>query len=199
IRHSMKRAGFPKVEFLEDRTMLAGPDPTVVPDPLWKPTSTDLGDVQHGPMANLGDTLVGVYQSFLSHQGQTNQLAGQYPLLQFQGNSVLIGVNSLGGDFNQFQTSLQNLGLQVVASSALYGRVDGWLPVSQLPTVAQMAQTMSGHPIYKPVTNAVYQGVAYNEAETAMFADVARTQFGVDGAGRRIGMLVCGVRYVVGA
>src|SRR5438309_5982739 len=76
-RHSMKRSGFPKVEFLENRQLLSGGDPTVLPAPYWKPTSSDIGDVQHGPMANMGEYLIGVYESFLTHQGQTSQLASQ--------------------------------------------------------------------------------------------------------------------------
>ena len=48
---------------------------------------------------------------------------------------------------------------------------------------------MSGQANYKPIVDANYQGVAYNEAETSMFADVARTQFNVDGTGVTIGVL----------
>ena len=48
---------------------------------------------------------------------------------------------------------------------------------------------MSGQPIYYPELNAVYQGIAYNEAETSMFADVARTEFDVDGTGVTVGVL----------
>src|SRR5262249_53404675 len=38
-RHTMNRSGFPKVEFLEERQLLSGPDPSL-PPPLWQPTST---------------------------------------------------------------------------------------------------------------------------------------------------------------
>src|SRR5262249_47320114 len=42
---------------------------------------------------------------------------------------------------------------------------------------------------YKPRSSAVYQGIAYNEAETSLFADVARGQFNVDGTGVTVGVL----------
>ena len=49
---------------------------------------------------------------------------------------------------------------------------------------------MSGQPIYKPTCKPpIYQGEAYNQAETSMFADVARTEFNVDGTGVTIGVL----------
>ena len=187
-KSSPKRQGFLGIESLESRRLLTGGGQTL-PAPYFIPTSSDISNVQNGPMANMGEYLIGVYESYLSHQGQTSQLPGEYPLLQFQGDSVLIAVNSLGGDFSQFQTSLQNLGLKVVSSSSYYGEVDGWLPVSQLPTVAEMAQTMSGHPVYTPLAGSEYQGIAYNEAETSLFADTARTQYGVDGTGVTLGVL----------
>ena len=43
-----------------------------------------------------------------------------------------------------------------------------------------------------------FQGVAYNEAETSMFADVARTQFGVDGTGVTVGVLSDSVNQFAG-
>ena len=182
------RQGFLGIESLESRRLLSGGG-TPLPAPYWTPTSSDISNVQSGPMANLGQDLIGVYESYLSHQGQTSQLPGQFPTLRFQGTSVLIAVNSLGGDFSQFQTSLQNLGMKVVASSSYYGEVDGWLPINNLPTVAEMAQTMAGRPVYTPQANQEYQGVAWNEAEVSTLADVARTQYNVDGTGVTLGVL----------
>ena len=58
---------------------------------------------------------------------------------------------------------------------------------------------MSGEAIYKPVTRATtFQGVANNEAQISMFADVARTQFGVDGTGVNIGVLSNSVSQFAG-
>ena len=48
---------------------------------------------------------------------------------------------------------------------------------------------MAGQANLLSVVLASYQGEADNEAETSMFADVARTQFNVDGTGVTIGVL----------
>ena len=156
-------------------------------NPVWKPSSTNLADVQNGPMANMGSALINVYQTFNNLGGNVSQLAAKHPQLQFKGNSVLVGVNSGGGDFGQFTSSLTNLGMQITASSAFYGLDEGYLPITQLPTVAESPLTMSGHPIYRPAVN--YQGTANNEAETTTFSNVARQQFGVDGTGVTVGVL----------
>ena len=52
-----KRRGFPRLEVLEERQLLSGGTP-------WHPTSTNLADVQNGPMANLGSQLINLYEAF---------------------------------------------------------------------------------------------------------------------------------------
>ncbi|HZW35120.1 MAG TPA: S8 family serine peptidase, partial [Isosphaeraceae bacterium] len=197
-RHTMKRPGFPKVEILEDRLVLSGSDATL-PTPLWHPTSTNLFDAQNGPMANLGVGTVQIYQAFVQSQGNAAALAAEFPSVEFSNGLVGLQVKSLGGDFTQFVTSLQNVGMQLTADSSLYGLVDGYAPVNALPTIAEMAQTESGQLIYKPSVDASnYQGEAYNEAETSMFADVARSEFGVDGTGVTVGVLSDSVSQYAG-
>ena len=183
-KKNARRQGFSRLEWLEGRVLLSGGGGG---NPVWKPTSTNLADVQNGPMANMGQDLIGVYQTFLHSSGDVSQLPAKFPLLQFKGNSVFVGVNSGGGDFQQFTSSLTNMGMQITASSAYYGLDEGYMPITQLPTVAQSPLTMSGHPIYKPVLS--YQGTANNEAETTTFSNVARQQFGVDGTGVTVGVL----------
>ena len=52
-------------------------------------------------------------------------------LVQIQGTSVGISVkDSNAADFNTLVTSLQNAGMQITASSATYGIVEGFLPVA---------------------------------------------------------------------
>ena len=102
---------------------------------------------------------------------------------------VGLQVKSLGGDFSQFETQLTDVGMQVTTASSYYGVVEGFAPVNALPTIAEMPQTMSGQVLYKPIYRGEYQGEAYNEAETSMYADAARTEFNVDGTGVTIGVL----------
>ena len=190
-RKSPKRSGLPRIEFLEDRRLLSGGNNTSnpIPAPVWHPTDTNLFDAQNGPMANLGVGLVNIYQAFVQSGGQTSQLATQFPNIQFSGGMVGLQVKSLGGDFTQFSKQLQSLGMQFTATSAYYGLVVGYAPVSQLPTIASLPQTQSGQALYRPTLSGNYQGEAYNEAETSMFADVARTEFNVDGTGVTIGAI----------
>ena len=63
-----RRLGFLKLEFLEERVLLA-----TTP---WLPTSSNLADVQNGPMANAGQDLINIYQASLS--GGTSTLASQF-------------------------------------------------------------------------------------------------------------------------
>ena len=55
-RKNPKRSDLPRVEFLEERRLLSGSGDgsNGIPAPLWHPTTTNLFDIQHGPMANLG-------------------------------------------------------------------------------------------------------------------------------------------------
>ena len=140
----------------------------------WVASSLELADVHNGPMANLGQQMIGVYQSFESSGGQTSQLASQYPSFSFRGTSILAQFKEATPNFNEFQTELESLGLQVTVSSPSYGVVVGWIPMSQLPTAAQMPDVLNGAPLDKPVLR--YQGTANNEGDTAMFADVAHSR-----------------------
>lgn len=177
--------GIPQIEPLERRRLLnAGP---------WQPTSTLLTDAQNGPMANLGGTLIGVYSSYTNNHGDMAKVAAAYPLLQFNGSMVKAGINSGGNDFNALLTSLKNLGMQVSASSATYGLIEGYVPINQLPTVARLPQTMSGHPIYTP--SIAYKGIANNESATAISATTLQGT-GVTGAGITVGVLSDSVNRV---
>jgi large repetitive protein len=187
-----KRQGQPTIEFLESRTLLAGDGggaTQAIPAPLWRPSNTNLFDAQNGPMANLGTGLVGIYKTYVQSGGNTSQLAADFPTIEFNHGMVGVQVKSLGGDFNQFVTSLKDVGMNITTSSSYYGLAEGWAPVNALPTIAELDQTEAGQAAYYPQTRGEFQGVAYNEAETSLFADAARTQFNVDGTGVTVGVL----------
>jgi hypothetical protein len=185
---SSGRQGFPRIESLEDRRLLSGGDTTLTP--LWQPTSTNLLDAQNGPMANLGVGIVNVYAAYAQNGNSADGLQAQFPQDEFQNGMVGLQLKSLGGDFSQYVSQLTEVGMNVTTSSAYYGLVEGFAPVNELPTIAQLAQTQSGSVIMNPIVHASnYQGAAYNEAETSMFADVARSQFKVDGTGVTVGVL----------
>jgi hypothetical protein len=183
-----KREGSPRIEVLEERRLLSGNNN--IPPPIWEPTSTNPFDAQHGPLANLGTDAVSIYKAFVQSGGNTSQLATEFPAIEFKNGEMGLQVKSVGGDFNQFTTQLTDLGMTIATSSAYYGLVEGFAPINELQSIARMAQTEAGQPIYHPVYNSSpFQGVAYNESETSEFADVARSQFNVDGTGVTVGVL----------
>jgi hypothetical protein len=189
-RKTPRRKDLPAIEFLEARTLLAGNnggDATAIPAPLWKPTSTNLFNIDDGPMANMGQQLIQIYQSYVESGGSTSQLAGQNPTIEFNNGMVGVQVKSLGGSFTSFVSNLQDAGLHVTDTSAYYGVATGWAPVNELPTIAEMQQTMAGQPLTYPVYH--FTGEADNEAEAATFSDVAQTEFNLSGAGVTIGVI----------
>ncbi len=122
-------------------------------------------------------------------------LAAQFPLLQFQGNMVSIQVNGTG-DINAFASALKNLGVQVSQTSAKYGMVVGYAPISALPEIAQLPTTLDASPNYKPSYS--FQGTADDEGLHALQADTAAAQFGVTGQGVTVGVLSNSVSQFAG-
>ncbi len=190
-----RRVKAPRLEFLEDRTMLAAGVVTntiTQPPTQWKPTDNNLADWQNGPMANEGQDLVNIYQEY--QQYTTNPGGGAFQskyadLIEFQGNSVGVDVNTWG-NFTTAETSLVNLGMQVFGSDPKYGIISGWMPINELPTLARMPQVISAAPLFKPVARYTgYQGIAYNEALTTLQADTASNQYNVDGTGVTVGIV----------
>jgi hypothetical protein len=48
-------------------------------------------------------------------------------------------------------TELQSDGKQILESDTTYGIIEGMLPIAQLPTIAQLPQTLSVVPMFKPI------------------------------------------------
>ena len=166
------RKTFPSLESLEDRRLLTGGGGTSG-TPLWTPTSTNLLDAQNGPMANLGVNIVDIYAAYEKGGNSAADLQAEFPQDEFQNGMVGLQLKMLnGGDFSQYVSQLTNVGMSVTTSSDYYDLVEGYAPINELPTIAEMAQTQSGSVSEQPILHQEYQGVAYNEAETSLFADV---------------------------
>jgi large repetitive protein len=176
------------LEPLESRRLLSG---TVGESttPLWTPTSTNLFNAQNGPMANLGVQLVNVYQAYVDGNGNTSSLQAEFPTVEFQNGEVGLQVKMLGGSFSQFVTQLTDVGMNVTTTSSTDGLVEGFAPINELPTIAEMSQTQSGQINQNPIYYGSYQGEADNEAGTATDAYLAQTQFNVTGAGVTVGVM----------
>ncbi|MFO0954056.1 MAG: S8 family serine peptidase [Isosphaeraceae bacterium] len=179
-----RRREFLNLESLESRQLLdSGGGSTFVP--LWKPTSTDIRDARNGPMANMGSNLISVYQT-LQQTGSAAQVAAKFPAFQFKNDKILVGLTAYK-EFDQFQASLRNLGMEVMSANPTYGLVEGWLPIGQLPTAAQLPQTLSGSPRIRPFVE--FQGAADNQAANSMFAPQAISTFGANGSGVTVGVI----------
>lgn len=173
-----------RFEHLEQRTLLDASTP-VGPLP-WQSTSSNVSDVKNGPMANAGADLIKVYQSFQNSGGNGGQVAAAYPGIMITGNSVGVDIKATG-NFNNFVTTMQSVGMQVTAKDSARSIVEGFLPISALLTVSTSTQTVGVSPIYRPRT--YQQGQANNQADATLKADVARQQFGVNGSGVTVGVL----------
>ncbi|HWE38007.1 MAG TPA: Ig-like domain-containing protein [Isosphaeraceae bacterium] len=200
----------PRVEALEDRRLLAIPGS---PPPAWVPTTANLHDVNNGPLAKAGAALITTYfnyQNYLTIQNHSPSFAAsvqntQAKTLQFQGDSVGVDVSiftDAKSSYADAETALKNLGMQVTATDAQQGIVEGFLPIAELPTVVAL-RTVDGYslvagisPIYRPITS--QQGIANSESDHGMLADAARQQFGVDGTGVNVGVLSDSVSEVGG-
>jgi hypothetical protein len=129
---------------------------TYVPSYTIAPTATGTGitttttgssTASPGPLpANVTAALQSLYQEYESAGGGSS-FKPSLPsdsLLQISGDSVGVSLKmSSSGDFPTFLSQLQSDGLQVTSSSATYGMVDGMLPISDLPTIAQLASSVT--------------------------------------------------------
>jgi len=114
--------------------------------------TTDIGDAKNGPLAKAGQDLITIYQEFQASGGSSTFVSSKAGLIVIQGSNVGVVVNWNGtGDFNAFVTELTDLGMQVQATDARTGNVQGLLPIDQLPNVVQLPQTRALNPIYRPV------------------------------------------------
>ena len=167
----------PTPESLESRTLLAGNGLS----------QAELTAILTGPLSK-DHHLAELYANF--RQGPEfleKGLARNQGLIVFRGDKVGIDIFAKPENFSRYVNTLRELGMDIVASDARSGVVEGFLPISQLQSVAGTAGTLSLGAIYRPTLKV--QGVANNQAEQVLQADVAKAQFNVDGTGVTVGVL----------
>jgi hypothetical protein len=176
------------LEALESRTLLDGGG---VPRP-WL-TNNNLADTQNGPMANAGPLLIKAYQDYQAYlaTGQRDSFAtsgsnSQRGVVRFDGDNAYLDVVILG-DLRQGQGALSLAGMKITGSDATSSTVEGTVPISALPQVAALPMVVSVRPVMQPISR--QQGSANNQAEQALFVDVARSTYNVNGAGIGIGVI----------
>ena len=174
------------LEALEERRLLSTAAPSPTP---WHPTSTNPFDVENGPLANLGQESIKVYKDFVNYEAAGAKGRFYTP----ESKVVMVNGNYLGvdiratGDLKTYEAALTTLGMYITADSKSMNEVEGYFPLASLTTLAAEGQTIGGGPIYWPKLGFV--GAGNNEGESAEFANVARTTYGVDGTGQKIGIL----------
>jgi hypothetical protein len=96
-------------------------------------------------------SLYSQYETYANSGGGTFSPTG-VNLLVINGTNVGIQVkDSNTGDSNTLTTELLSDGMQILVSDPTYGIVEGMIPIAQLPTVAQVPQSVSITPMLNPI------------------------------------------------
>lgn len=191
------------IEPLERRTLMANAVAPVTGvfdianTPIFRPTSDNLADVKHGPMANAGSALTGLYLDY-RRAIKAGRLftAPTNSSLDVQGDKVGVTLR-IRGYSDKFLRGLKTAyDFEVTAVNEQYSVVQGYLPINWLREVAARRDTAQIWAIYKAKTKK--QGVADNQGDQTMNADDARTNFNVDGTGVKVGVVSDSINRVDG-
>ena len=140
----------PGSSFSRIRQLLSGSN-DADPAPLWTPTDTNLLDAQNGPMANLGVSTVDVYTGVRRERRQ--HVGARRPISRRSSSrTAWSGCRSRAwGGFSQFVRPAHGRGR---ARSRRRARTTAWSTAgrrsTQLPTIAELPQTMSGQAQLQP-------------------------------------------------
>jgi len=190
------------MEWLERRTLLStAPAPGSIYDP------------QSGPLAKAGPQLIQAVQEYneiFLRQGKSvgfvNTDAGLAQLLVFRGNQVEVDVR--GTPQTPLSTLLGTLaadGMTVTNTDATKHIAEGFVPLTlaNFQAIASSSIVVNITPSFKPQAHAVtvnppVAGVAPNESDQTLYADIARRNFNVNGAGVTVGVLSSSVNQYKG-
>ncbi|MDJ0678002.1 MAG: pre-peptidase C-terminal domain-containing protein [Calothrix sp. MO_167.B42] len=141
--------------------------------------SNNIKKQKNDPMAaKVGLELASVYNQYMAVEA----LQEGYSMLPIYGDEVAIDFVATD-DADALLTDLEELGLK---QGSVYGRVvSGMLPIEAIPSAASSEYLKFARPAMA-MTNV---GLVTSEADIAMGADVARSNFNVDGTGVTVGVL----------
>jgi Subtilase family len=137
-----------------------------------------------GPMAKLPHSLLALHAQHAAHVARRTvaPFSSGDPLVRLVDDRVIIDAIA-SGDVDTLKADLESLGMQ---NAVVFGRsVSGQLPISSIAAAATLATLRFAQPAVA-LTNA---GTVTSQGEHAMRSDVARTTFGVDGTGVKVGVL----------
>jgi hypothetical protein len=137
------------------------------------------------PWSKAGTGLFKAFQEFQSHQRRSpgTPFRPGNPLLQLARGRILIDAIA-AGDALKLQEDLRGYGLR---KTERFGPVvSGWLPLGLVKQALQLESVRFMSASLRPLT---HTGAVTSQGDDAMRANLARTQFGVDGAGVTVGVL----------
>ncbi|WP_071191131.1 S8 family serine peptidase, partial [Trichormus sp. NMC-1] len=177
--------------------------------PLAQQNLSNLFALTNGPLAKLSSDLAtlftGIDPSSSSVNSSTGGLVANDSSLQIIGDNVAIEATA-DSDPAQLLSDLQALGIQQVSA---FGRVvSGLISISELGNIAALSSLRLVRPAYAPITNntdtpatnvglvsspsdevVTNVGSVTSQGDVAQRSDIARSIYGVNGAGITIGVL----------
>jgi hypothetical protein len=135
-------------------------------------------------LARLSSDLLRFRETFL--QGKpVADLTRQHPHLRFKEERV--GVNIRCWEVTtDLRNRLGGLGLDISTYSERWAQIVGWCPVAALDRIAALPEVSTIRPNYRPY---LWEGSVDDQADLSIHVAQARTAFGVDGAGVKVGIL----------
>src|SRR5580698_1913703 len=139
-------------------------------------------ETKSGPGAKIGPHLYILQQAYGAQPvGHDGGLRAKLPPLRVQDGYVRI--SAYGDDVSALRTQLVGQGM---LDSRLHDHaVTGRVPIAALNDIAGIA----GLKFVKPVLATTRAGLTTTQGDHSMRSDIARSQFGVDGTGVRVGVL----------
>jgi Subtilase family len=137
-----------------------------------------------GPIAKLTHSLTALHNRHNAHLAEltTAAFSSDDPLIRLVGDGVVIDAVA-SDDANVLKSDLESLGMQ---EAVAFGRiVSGQLPISAIPAAAALASLRFA----QPVVATTDIGTVTSQGDSAIRSNVARTMFGVDGSGVKVGVL----------
>jgi hypothetical protein len=122
-------------------------------DPSGTPTNPPANGSLPPNVPPLVATIYQQYEQWVAGGQQGTFVSSETAVVEIQGTNVGIEVHDGNpADFTTLGAELQNLGMQVTSSSATYGIYTGFVPIGQIPAVAQLPQTPNLSALLYPAT-----------------------------------------------
>lgn len=186
------------LEPLERRTLLAGAATSAFDlgsIPVFHPTSANLADFKHGPMANAGTHLAGLYVDYRRALKTGRDFTANDRALDVRSDDKVGVTLRIRGYSDKFLRGLRSAyGFEPTAVNTEYSIVQGYVSINSLRELAGRRDLAQIAPMLKARTRT--QGIANNQGDQTMNADKARTSFNVDGKGVKVGVISDSVSQV---